>query len=81
MIPYRMKSALLTFQPGDVRVRKSLVGDKFGELELVRFGLAPHSWFRCPQGHEHLLSISDMRRRVKRKQPPMEGPTCKARKA
>jgi hypothetical protein len=81
MIPYRMKSALLTFQPGDVRVRKSLVGDKFGELELVRFGLAPHSWFRCPQGHENLMSIDCMRRRARKGEPPAPCPTCKAGKS
>lgn len=74
---YRSSAAALGYARGSSRTRKNQVGDRFGELELVKLGYSQYDWFRCPRGHEQLMNVNDMRRREKTGAPPVCCPACR----
>lgn len=74
---YRSSAAALGYARGSSRTRKNQIGDRFGDLELVKLGYSQYDWFRCPQGHEQLMNVNDMRRREKTGAAPVCCPACR----
>jgi hypothetical protein len=74
---YRSSAAALGYSRGSSRTRKNQIGDRFGELELVKLGYSQYDWFRCPRDHEQLMNVNDMRRREKCGAPPAQCPGCR----
>jgi hypothetical protein len=52
-----------------VRTRKHGVGDSIGELTVTRLGYHMYCWCKCPDGHEELRNMNDLRRSVKLGKP------------